>query len=141
MAFHRDARIGQGAVDYKADDRKVFPHASEGTEAQWPLGLAWLAIVHAKPAKKARFGTGAAGDPAGSGKSVALHQERAAHYMAKLAGSAVPVAGVEPGYIPKLYVGDRPNLNTPLTWATAFCIVAAVALSEIDDPGVPYSAF
>jgi hypothetical protein len=46
---------------------------------------------------------------------------------------------MEPGYIPELYVGDQPNINTPLTWATAFCIVAAVALSEIDDSGVPYS--
>ena len=135
----RDARIGRKAADYEEADKKAFPYASEGTEAQWPLGLAWLSIVHAKLAKKARFGTDASGDPAALEKSAAFHKERAAYYMAQLAGCAVPVTSIEPGYIPELYVGDRPNLNTPLTWATAFCIVAAVALSEIDDPGVPYS--
>jgi len=133
-----NARTGQEAFDYREEDKKSFPCASEGTEAEWPLGLAWLAIVHAKLAKKARVSASASGDLAAE-SSAALHKERAAHYMMQLAGCAVPVAGVEPGYIPELYVGDRPNLNTPLTWATAFCIVAAVALSEIDDPGVPYS--
>ena len=137
----RDARIEQEVADYEEDDRKTFPHAAEGTEAQWPLGLAWLSIVHAKLAKKARYGPGAAGDPAESDKAAAHHKERATHYMAQLARCAVPVAGIEPGYIPELYVGDRPNRNVPLTWASAFCIVAAVALSEIDDPGVPYAAF
>ncbi len=135
----RNPRTGQEANDYAEDDKKAFPHDSEGTEAQWPLGLAWLSIVHAKLAKKARARAGASEEPAALEKSAAYHKERAGRYMAQLTGCAVPVAGVEPGYIPELYVGDRPNLNTPLTWATAFCIVAAVALSEIDDPGVPYS--
>ena len=134
-----NARTGQEALDYQEEDKKSFPFASEGTEAEWPLGFAWLAIVHAKLAKKARMSARASGDPAAVESGVALHKERAAHYMTQLARCAVPVAGIEPGYIPELYVGDRPNLNTPLTWATAFCIVAAVALSEIDDPGVPYS--
>jgi len=135
----RNVRTGLEAADYEEDDKKAFPHAAEGTEAQWPLGLAWLSIVHAKLAKKARLGAGTLGDPVAAETSAAFHKERAADYMARLAACAVPVAGVEPGYIPELYVGDRPNSNTPLTWATAFCIVAAVALSEIDDPGVPYS--
>jgi len=135
----RNAHTGQEAFDYDDDDRKHFRYASEGKEAEWPLGFAWLAIVHAKLAKKARSGAGASADPAEIEKTVALHKESAKHYMARLAEAAVPVPGVVPGYIPELYVGDRPNLNTPLTWATAFCIVAAVALSEIDDPGVPYS--
>jgi hypothetical protein len=92
------------------------------------------------PKTRQRSRSGGVGDPAELGNSAALHKESAKHYMARLAGSAVPVDGIEPGYIPELYAGDRQNLNTPLTWATAFCIVAAVALSEIDDPGVPYSA-
>jgi len=135
----RDARTGLDAADYNDDDKKNFPDTAEGTEAQWPLGFAWLSIIHAKLAKKARMNAGVSGDPTAMESSAALHKERAAHYMTQLARCAVPVAGIEPGYIPELYVDDRPNLNTPLTWATAFCIVAAVALSEIDDPGVPYS--
>jgi hypothetical protein len=136
-----DARTGQEAVDYAGPDREHFPHAAEGTEAQWPLGFAWLAIVHAKLAKKARSRAGDSGVPVEVEKSVAHHKESAKDYMARLAASAVRVDGIEPGYIPELYAGGRPNLNTPLTWATAFCIVAAVALAEIDDPGVPYSPF
>jgi hypothetical protein len=134
-----DARTGRDLADYQEADKKRFPFDREGTEAQWPIGFAWLSIVHAKLAKKTLGTTAAAGDRAALLETASDHKSRAAHYMARLAQTAVPVAGIEPGYIPELYVGDRPNSNTPLTWATAFCIVAAVALAEIDDPGVPYS--
>ena len=43
------------------------------------------------------------------------------------------------GRVPELYVDGKPNINTPLTWATAFSIVAAVTYSEIEDAGAPYS--
>ena len=124
-----DLRTGLDLADYRDEHRNVFPFCREGSEAQWPLGLAWLAIVCSKLAKK-RIRRGE--DPTEL-------KDKARCYLDKVLSCAVPTPGKTVGYIPELYVGDRPNANTPLTWATAFAIVAAVAYSEIDDRGVSYS--
>ena len=66
-------------------------------------------------------------------------EDKARGYLEKLKACAVSAPDKTVGYIPELYVDDRPNINTPLTWATAFAIVAAVTYSEIEDRDVPYS--
>ena len=124
-----DSKTGLELVDYREEDRKSFPAETEGSEAQWPLGLAWLSIVYSKLAKE-RFMR-----DAGHGE----FEDKARGYLEKLKACAVPAPDKTVGYIPELYVDDRPNINTPLTWATAFAIVAAVTYSEIEDRDVPYS--
>jgi len=124
-----DPRTGRELLDYGDQDRQAFPFTVVGLEAQWPLGLAWLSIVYSKRAKR-RFA---------AGKDHGAEKARAAGYLERLTACALPVDGVTPGYFPELYVGERPNINAPLTWTTAFAIVAAVVFAEIEDPGVRYS--
>jgi len=124
-----DSRTGLELVDYREEDRESFPAKAEGSEAQWPLGLAWLSIVYSKLAKERHM------RDAGYGEL----KDKARECLEKLRGCAVPIPGKTVGCIPELYVDGRPNINTPLSWATAFAIVAAVAYSEIEDRGVPYS--
>jgi phosphorylase kinase alpha/beta subunit len=126
----RDPRIDREVFDYRKEDSNRFPFSREGSEAQWPMGFAWLAIVYYKLAKQ-RF---MRGEEHGELK------EKARVFLDKLKASVVPVSGRAVGFIPELYVGDKPNANTPLTWATALAIVAAVAYSEIEDRDVPFSA-
>lgn len=126
-----DARTGRDLVDYSDKDREAFPAGVEGSEAQWPLGLAWLSIAYSKLAKKRFMGDADHGE----------FKEKARVYLEKLQSCAVPCPGKTVGYIPELYVDGQPNINTPLTWATAFAIVAAVAFAEIEDRVVPYSTF
>jgi hypothetical protein len=95
---HYQAHWVRDLVDYREEDRKSFPTHTEGSEAQWPFGFAWLSIVYSKRAKKLF----ARGEDHGESKA------KAREYLDKLKGCA---------------------------------IVAAVALSEIEDPDVPYSSF
>lgn len=125
----QDPRTGLGLVDYRDEDRGEFPHAVEGSEAQWPMGLAWLSIVYSKLAKQ-RFERG---------EDHLEPMNRSRHYLEQLRSCALPTHGMAMGYVPELYVDRRPNANTPLTWATAMSIVACVAHAEIEDRDVPYS--
>ena len=124
-----DRRTGLDLVDYRDEDRKDFPHGNEGSEAQWPMGLAWLSIVYSKLAKQ-RFERG---------EGHVEFMEKARHYLEELRSCAVETDGMAMGYVPELYVDGRPNGNTPLTWATAMSIIAVVAHAEIEDRDVPYS--
>jgi len=110
---------------YDEADKNYFPCANEGTEAQWPLGFAWLSIVHSKWAKS---------DFEKGRESYKLNQEKAKHYLEKLKEVTLPVDGSSVGYIPELYVGDVPNINTPLAWSTSFAVAAAEAYKQIEDP-------
>jgi phosphorylase kinase alpha/beta subunit len=125
-----DARTGLDLIDYRDEDRTHFRHDVQGSEAQWPLGLAWLSIVYSKLAKQRHE----------RGEDHAEHMAKARHYLEQLKSCAVPADGMAMGYVPELYVDGRPNVNTPLTWATAMSIIAAVAFTEIEDRDVPYSA-
>ncbi len=124
-----DSRTGLDLVTYGDEDRKRFPFSNEGSEAEWPLGLAWLAIVYSKLAKRCFQ----------RDEDHAELKEKARFYLERVRSSAVPVPGMALGCIPELYVDGKPNVNTPLTWASAFFLVAAVAYSEIEDRGVPYT--
>ncbi len=129
LITRRDTHLGCNIVEYREEDLERFPYTCESSEAEWPLGLAWLSIVYSKLAKRSRMG----GQPFGESAA------KAGHYLDRLCSSAVPVEGVTPGLIPELYVDGKPNANTPLTWATALLIAAIVAYAEIEDDVVPYS--
>jgi phosphorylase kinase alpha/beta subunit len=129
LILSRERRSGLELVDYGPRDRDHFTCAVEGSEAQWPLGLAWLSIVHSKLAKRYIQ----------HGHAHLDHAHKARHYLERVMACALPVPGMALGWVPELYVGGRPNVNTPLTWVTAFIIVAAVAYLEIEDRDVPYS--
>lgn len=118
-------------VDYRDEDRSHFPFHIEGKEAQWPLGLAWLSIVYSKLAKR----------NVGRDEDHSELAEKAEYYLERLKSCRVPVGEAGVQSVPELYVDGKPNINTPLTWATSFSIVAAVAFAEIEDQTVPGSVF
>ncbi|MDH4226607.1 MAG: glycoside hydrolase family 15 protein [Deltaproteobacteria bacterium] len=106
----------QGDLYYNAD-----ASAPLGREAEWPLGFAWLSIVHSKLAMKA-FTLGAV---FGTHKE---HVEKATWYIDKLEAVMTP-----DGRVPELYSGGEMNWNCPLAWAQSFYIVARQSLSHALD--------
>ncbi len=100
---------GHGVIRYKGD--RYFnsdPGNTAGNEAQWPLGLAWLAIVHNKQAQWRS-----------DDLSHALgHLKKSKSYILQMDGLMIK------GAIPEIYSAGRPNENTPLSWAHSFHIIA-----------------
>jgi phosphorylase kinase alpha/beta subunit len=83
----------------------------EGNEAEWPLGIAWLAIVHNKMASRI--------SATKKDLKVAIkHLKKAKEYLLKMDELMVE------GAIPELYVKGKPNENKPLAWAHSFHIIA-----------------
>lgn len=109
-----------GVIRYPGD--KYYSADSEnpvGNEAQWPLGFAWLCIVHAKIAQRGLW----------SGVKTPViveHIERAEHYMEKLESVMT-----EDGMVPELYTDGKPNWNVPLAWAQSFYVVARQTLNRV----------
>ena len=103
-----------------------FPNKNKGTEAQWPLGFAWLSICYSKIAKR-KF----------ENKEDYKHEkEKARFYLEKMRTQVVDIDGAK--YFPELFVNDIPNINTPLAWPTAFFIVAARSYMEIENRFILY---
>lgn len=101
----------QGVVRYPGDHYfNADPNNKLGNEAQWPLGLVWLAVVHNKMASWETH----------SGRmDVALgHLRKSKDYLLRLDNLLVE------GAIPELYTSGKPNDNIPLAWAHSFHIVA-----------------
>jgi phosphorylase kinase alpha/beta subunit len=82
----------KGTIRYSGDD-----YYNNGKEAEWPLGLLWLAIIYKNEANKYHF------------------------YLNK-----AREAMNENGDIPELYYGgtSQHNENTPLAWAMSLMMVA-----------------
>jgi GH15 family glucan-1,4-alpha-glucosidase len=98
----------------------------KGETAEWPLGLAWLAICYAKLADHGR-------DYNLSRQPIYLDWEerrkyfdRAVHYFMQLEANMTP-----DGLVPEMYVGGIPGHNTPLAWAQSFHVVAAQNLLNL----------
>jgi len=93
----------KGDYYFNADDNN-----REGNEAEWPLGIAWLAIVHNKLA--------------------AWHKEDFKHSLGHLKKSRKYLKIMDDicvnGAIPELYSKGKPNENMPLAWAHSFHIIA-----------------
>lgn len=92
----------KGVIRYLND--RYF--ASEGREAEWPLGIAWLSIVHSK---LACWKEGL--------KESLMHLKQAKDYLLRMDRLMVE------GAIPELYIGKKPNENLPLAWAHSFHII------------------
>jgi len=79
-----------------------------GNEAEWPLGLCWLAIVHNKMAS--------------------WHIEDLDHALEHLKKSRKFILMIDDlmvdKAIPELYSAGKPNENRPLAWAHSFHIIA-----------------
>lgn len=101
-----------GVVRYPGDRYyNADPASPLGNEAQWPLGLCWLSIVHSKLAEKA-FSSG------NNGKGM-HHTQKSVEYLQRLDEAARPDGG-----LPELYSAGKPNKHSPLAWAMSFYIVA-----------------
>ena len=90
-----------------------------GSEAEWPLGFAWLSIVYSQLAIKA-LKTGAIFGPP------IEYIVRAEQYLKRLE----QVMTAE-GLVPELYTAGRPNYNVPLAWAQSFYVVARQNLNRV----------
>lgn len=90
----------RGVIRYSGDE--YYNRKDEmgvAVEAEWTMGLSWIAIIYANLGQK----------------------EQAERYLAQ-AHAAVTAEGL----LPELYYGgtDRPNENTPLGWSESMYIVA-----------------
>jgi len=94
-----------GDYYFNADDNNKV-----GNEAEWPLGLAWLAIVHNK------LGGWCCWEQE---QSKALeHLKKSKAYLERLDSLMVD------GALPEIYKKGEPNENCPLAWAHSFHIIA-----------------
>jgi phosphorylase kinase alpha/beta subunit len=98
----------------------------EHETAEWPLGLAWLAICYAKLAEHGRDL-----DPGHKVVQFDWTQRRnyfqkAVHYFQLLEQGMTP-----DGCVPEMYLGDRTGHNTPLAWAQSFHIISGQMLTNL----------
>ena len=110
---------GESCLIYSPGDSSHFPATIAGHEAEWPLGFAWLSIVYSHLAQKR-------GDARAQ-----EYRDKAMDYWERLMATTLKVRGRESGLVPELYTRGEPNANTPLTWASAFAVVASVKLAEL----------
>ncbi len=98
----------KGVIRYKSDryynNNQIDGHSEE---AEWCMGLSWLAIIYAER-----------GD-----------RERAYHYLER-----ARMTLTDAGLIPELYFShtEKPNDNTPLGWAESMYVIA---LKKVQDLG------
>lgn len=110
----------KGTIRYPGDLYfNADPSNPVGNEAEWPLGFAWLSIVHSQLAIKA-LRMGSIFDPPTE------HIEKAEGYLDKLESVMT-----EDGMVPELYTGGRQNWNVPLAWAQSFYVVARQNLNRV----------
>jgi GH15 family glucan-1,4-alpha-glucosidase len=99
---------------------------AQGEVAQWPLGLAWLAICYSKLADNG-CDYDAAHHPIGfSWEERTAYFEKSVHYFNLLERNMT-----SSGCVPEMYVGDQVGHNTPLAWAQSFHVVAAQMLMNL----------
>ncbi|MBW2990552.1 hypothetical protein KY348_02490 [Candidatus Woesearchaeota archaeon] len=98
----------QGVIRYKGDHYfNADQNNKIGNEAEWPLGIIWLSIVHNKIAAW------------GNNLEESLkHLKKSREYLKKINELMVDDC------IPELYTGGKPNENLPLAWAHSFHVIA-----------------
>jgi phosphorylase kinase alpha/beta subunit len=111
----------RGVIRYPGDRFYNANPCAPGNEAQWPLGFAWLSIVHAKLAIKGARAGGIFAHPK-------EHIEKSRYYLEKLESVMT-----DDGKVPELYSGDNASWNTPLAWAQSFYIVARQTLRRASE--------
>lgn len=92
----------KGDYYFNADDNN-----KEGNEAEWPLGIVWLSIVHNKIASW------------NNDLNISLkHLKKSKKYLLMMDNLIIDDA------IPELYSNTKANENIPLAWAHSFHIIA-----------------
>ncbi len=96
----------KGVIRYKLD--RYYNRNVDGSseEAEWCMGLSWLAVIYAER-----------GD-----------EERARHYLERARETIT-----SEGKVPELYYShtDNPNENVPLGWAESMYVIALKKVSEL----------
>jgi phosphorylase kinase alpha/beta subunit len=94
--------------------------------AEWPLGLAWLAICYAKLAEHGRDFDHAHKTVHFDWSQRQNYFHKAVHYFQQLEACMTPA-----GCVPEMYLGDRTGHNTPLAWAQSFHIISGQMLTNL----------
>lgn len=94
--------------------------------AQWPLGLAWLAICFAKFAESGRDFDLARHPVHINWPEREQYFLKALMYFERLEKNMTPA-----GEVPEMYVGGQAGHNTPLAWAQSLHIIAAQTLLNL----------
>jgi GH15 family glucan-1,4-alpha-glucosidase len=117
-----------GVIRYPHDKYigKGTQHA-DGEPAQWPLGLAWLAICYAKFAEHGADFDAARNTVHFSWEEREAYFNKAVQYFAALERVMTP----DVGFVPEMYVDGEPGHNTPLAWAQSFHIIAGQSISNL----------
>ncbi len=100
--------------------------AHHGETAQWPLGLAWLAICYAKLAEHPN-------DFDAERKPIHVPWDRRVDYFERSVEyfTRLEKAMTDEGYVPEMYVGTHVGHNTPLAWAQSFHIISSQMLLNL----------
>jgi len=108
-----------GVIRYPGDTYyNPDPMRPHGSEAEWPMGLSWLAIVYGKMAEE-KF-------TYGDERTAIEYLKKSHHYVKRTEKTMTD------GYvIPELYTDGRPNPNTPLGWAQAMYIIAVQVIENL----------
>jgi phosphorylase kinase alpha/beta subunit len=109
-----------GVIRYPGDRyHSSDPENPLGSEAEWPLGFAWLSIVYSKLALRAiRMG-----DIFGAPNRFI---EKAEYYIER-----IEKVMTDDGKTPELYSGGKMNWNVPLAWAQSLYVVARQNLNWV----------
>ena len=96
----------KGVIRYKLDRYYNANKDGYSEEAEWCMGLSWLAIIYADRGER----------------------EKAEYYLARSRETLT-----EEGKIPELYYShtEKPNDNTPLGWAESMYVVALKKVKEL----------
>jgi phosphorylase kinase alpha/beta subunit len=94
--------------------------------AEWPLGLAWLAICYAKLAEHGRDFDRAQNTIQFDWSQRRNYFSKAIHYFQLLEKNMTP-----DGCVPEMYLGDKTGHNTPLAWAQSFHIISGQMLTNL----------
>jgi phosphorylase kinase alpha/beta subunit len=95
-------------------------------QAEWPLGLAWLAICYAKLAEHGRDFDSAQQVVHFDWTQRRAYFQKAVHYFQLLEKNMTA-----DGCVPEMYLGDQPGHNTPLAWAQSFHIISGQILTNL----------
>ena len=94
--------------------------------AEWPLGLAWLAICYAKLAEHGRDFDQAHKPIHFDWDQRRNYFHKAVHYFQQLEKNMTPE-----GCVPEMYLGSQTGHNTPLAWAQSFHIISGQMLTNL----------
>ena len=94
--------------------------------AEWPLGLAWLAICYAKFAEHGRDFDAHRQPVQIDWDHRRMYFNKAVHYFQLLEKCMTP-----DGCVPEMFLGEQAGHNTPLAWAQSFHVISGQMLTNL----------